>query len=164
MVLWVTMVEPLVTVPVTVSVYVPAGVPTACGGGTSGLLLPPQPGIELAASNATDKTADANPSRRGTNPSSCSRRRHAMYMATLKVRASHNTMRDGIRMPGGCNGVRGAAIPRAVVVTVDIAFTNVVPLIARLEGATLQVASDGAPVHVRERVPVNPGVPLNARL
>ena len=70
----------------------------------------------------------------------------------------------GVRMLGGRSSVRGATIDRAVVDTLTVALAAVVPLRGSELGDTVQVASVGAPPQVSETVPVNPGVPVNARV
>ena len=54
--LWVNVAEPDVSVPVTVSEYVPAGVP---GLWVTAAPLPPQPGIVNATSSSTNSVAAA---------------------------------------------------------------------------------------------------------
>ena len=148
--MWVKLPE----VAVTVSVYVPAGVP---GDGVGVKLLPPPPhaGIDKVASMAAVSRTAANPARTGTM---LTRRRSKTNAAptSATIRASHPTGK--LKGAGGERKFPGTTVPRALVMTLTVASTGVVPFSESEAGETVHVASAGAPVHARATVPVNPSI------
>ncbi len=140
---------------VTVSVYVPTGVPPAPGGG--GGPPPPQAGIARAAKNSTHSRAVPAPSQ--------ARRRLATARLTSITASSHqNTCGRPLRLPamGGPRWGRGAPIARAVVVTLTVALTVAVPFKATAVGLGVQVEAGGAPLQASDTVPLKPVVPVKA--
>ncbi len=87
-------------------------------------------------------------------------RRMMAHAIAAKTKASINKpLRPGDR--GGTGGIgrkRGALTEGAVVLTVTVTLVAVLPAVTGL-GATVQVASEGAPVQAKVTVPVNPPSP-----
>ena len=126
-------------VPVTVSVYVPLGVP-----GERGEVLPLPPPQE-AESTSTNSTRVSGASH--------------LLPSFPRFNASHKTERT-VR-PSGVNKMaaigatgklvrRGIASIGAVVVTLTVTVAALVPLRATAKGETEHVASDGAPAQAKE--------------
>src|SRR5579859_497007 len=169
-------------VPVTVRLYVPAGVATAfCD---IGAMEPPPP---QAAHVSTTTSISPNPivARRrrvrtpvvapvvarlskprsaGETPALQRTRRIAGRRPALQYArpASSASMDKNIKpiglLPGGNTRqvFRGPANERAVVVTLTVTFCVPVPLSVTAAGVTAQVAPMGAPVQLNDTIPCNP--------
>jgi hypothetical protein len=137
--------------PVTVNVYVPFGVPPLGFGG----VLPPPPQAEK---NAKAITASAGARTRRE------RRLGNFTPAIIDSIAIPNNAAL-VRFIGVLAGLsrRTPAIDGAVVVTVTVKGV-VEPLTGRLDGETVQTARLGAPLQLRDTVPVKPLAGVSCRL
>jgi hypothetical protein len=133
---------------VTVSVYVPAGVPP-CGVGGGVWFVPlanpaqPESSALVVISTTEDATTHA---RRGT-------RARATLVATTKLSTKVNSI-NHIRSGSGARGASGINIAAAVVVT-DTPRLVTAPLTFTVPGA-VHVACAGAPVQLTVTLPVKP--------
>ena len=148
--------------PVTVSVYVPAGVP--------GLLdppppPPPPPPPQAASAKASTKTAPSGNHAGVWCLAPRRLRRTAAHANAASSRASiHSAPSRGERGgTGGSCGAPGGLSDAAVVVTVTVTLVGVLPAVTGL-GDTVQVASEGAPEQVKLTAPDNPPSPPTLRV
>lgn len=149
---WVSVAEPDAAVAVRVRLYVPAGVP--------GRALPHEASVAVTKI-MTGSRAVTNPRRTGLSPRW---RRNRAKAALASSAASASNQTGTLRSIVGGGRRRGADIPRAVVATLTVVFTVLVPVRESDEGVIVHVERFGAPAQVSATVPVKPAVPLNARL
>lgn len=155
-VLWLTAVEPVPTVPVTVRVYVPAGVPALC-------VTPPPPPPPPQPARANDNS-DTAPRvvRTGQLDGENLRDIQAAQAANAKSATIISTL--GANGPGGMRGeTRGATLEEDVVVTETVMFVAELPGV-RGFGETAQVASDGAPIQLKFTGWLRPPSPPTAKV
>jgi hypothetical protein len=132
--------------PVTVSVYVPAGVPPdGGGGGFVPLANPAHPETSALVLISTTENASIH-ARRGT-------RATASLVAVTKLNTKATSI-NHIRGGSGAPGTFGISIAAAVVVTDTLKLVDA-PLTLTVPG-TVHTACAGAPVQLTVTLPVNP--------
>ena len=150
----------------TVTVYVPAGVPGFGGGAAAALGLPPPPHDRQPRVAAKTASAQANPSREltsvlGCEPETTHLPRKIITETINPSRTSGNALATGIH-PGAI-GVQGerhhASDPAAVVVIVSFELAALDPGVT-LAGENMHVVSEGKLDAVHARATALPNEPL----